>query len=611
MTDFLKVNKHLMRGLTYFIILLAAMLSYFPTFSGEFILDDKSLIEHNQYITGLHSLQSYFMQEDGALDTTDPEAYHTGYYRPLINLSYWLDYRIWGMWAPGFRTTNLIFHILCCMVLYHFLGALIGDRRVALWLALVFTVHPVNTEAVSWVSSRNNILATLFALSAHSVYIRAQEKRNKTPFLILSAIFYGGAVLSKEFGVMLLPILFLYKRVVRRTKSRLTEDVIELIPFIVFLLFYFILRQKATGSLLTPEGFENVWRRIAFTPYLIASNLKMILFPYNLHSYILTYPDGYLSWQMLFGFSVIILMGCLVFRYKENRLIVYSILSFIIALFPILNIVPTSGVSLFSMRWLYFPMVFLTPAFAVVLKSALMARRSLSIAVSALIVAYLGAYSVFLNRGLWHDEKTFFEVEIHRFNNSYYAYGCALNYLKLEDYEEAEKYFKIAVNGYHSSRSKTQIDYAAFLNDMGRPDEALLYLKKAKLPRLWPKEEEEWHRCMGVAFLKLNRAEEALPYLELAVEYGPDDPVNWANLGAAFSAMGMYTKSVDALNKGLEIDFDAVGVRKNLAIAYKQMGNYEKANEVLSNIPPQEVEGRADIKRLIDEVQTELGRGNF
>jgi tetratricopeptide (TPR) repeat protein len=337
----------------------------------------------------------------------------------------------------------------------------------------------------------------------------------------------------------------------------------------------------------------------------------MILFPHNLHSFILTYPEGYLNWQMLFGFSVIILMGYLVFRYKENGLIIYSILSFIVAVFPILNIVPTSGVSLFSMRWLYFPMVFLAPAFAVVLKSAFMARRTLSIVVSALIVAYLGAYSVFLNRVLWHDEKTFFEVEIHQFNNTYYAYGCALNHLKFKDYKKAEKYFKIAVNGYHSSRSKTQIDYAAFLNDMRRPDEALLYLKKAKLPRLWPKEEEEWHRCMGVAYLKLNRAEEALPYLELAVEYGPDDPVNWTNLGAAFGVMGMYKESADALNKGLKFDFDAVGLRKNLAIAYTEMGEYEKANEVLSKIPLHEVKGRADIERLIKNVQKELAKGNF
>ncbi len=611
MTGFLKAKKCLTRWLPHIIILLAAMLSYFPTFTGEFILDDKSLVEHNQYITDLHSLRSYLMQEDGTRDTTDPEAYHTGYYRPLINLSYWLDYMIWGMWAPGFRTTNLILHILCSMALYHFICRLMSDRRLALCLALVFTVHPVNTEAVSWVTSRNNILATLFALSAHSIYIQAQEKKNKTPLLILSAVLYGGAIFSKEFGIMLLPILFLYKRLVRRAKLKLREDAIEIIPFAMFLVLYFILRQKATGSWITPEGLDNIWVRITFTPYLIASNLKMILFPYNLHSFILKYPEGYLNWGMLFGFSTIILITCLVFKYRWNRLITYSLLSFIVALFPILNVVPTSGVSLLSMRWLYFPMVFLAPAFAVLLKYAFTVRRSLTIAVTAFIVAYLGTYSVILNRVLWHDEETFFEVEIHKFNNSYYAYGCALNYLKLRDYREAEKYFKIAVTGYHSSRSKTKIDYAAFLNDMGRHNEALLYLKKAESPRLWPKEKEEWHSAMGIAYLKLNRAEEALPHLELAVEYGPDDPLNWTNLGAAYGSLGMYAESVDALNRGLEIDFDSVGLRKNLAIVYAEMGDYEKANEVLSEIPPHEIVGRNDIERLIKNVKKGLIESDF
>ena len=51
MTGFLKAKKCLTRSLPHIIILLAAMLSYFPTFTGEFILDDKSLVERN-HLTG-------------------------------------------------------------------------------------------------------------------------------------------------------------------------------------------------------------------------------------------------------------------------------------------------------------------------------------------------------------------------------------------------------------------------------------------------------------------------------------------------------------------------------------------------------------------------------
>ena len=611
MINFQKMNQSRWWWLPYVIISVAAILSYLPTFTGEFILDDKPLVEQNQYITSLHSLQSYLTQEDGASDTTDLEAYHTGYYRPLINLSYWLDYTIWGMWAPGFRITNLILHILCSLILYHFLVLLTNNRGLAIWPALIFAVHPVNTEAVSWVTSRNNVLTTLFALSAHSVYIQAQESRNKMPRLILSAILYGGAIFSKEFGIMLLPILLLYKKQVKRAKSKLTEDAVELIPFVVCLVLYFILRQKATSSWLTPASLESIWTSIYFTPYLVASNLKMILFPYNLHSFIIKYPESYLNWQMGLGVSVLILMGYILFKYRSNRLITYSLLSFLLALFPILNIVPTSGISLLSMRWLYFPMAFLIPAVAVLLKGALEARRSLTIAVSVLIVVYLGAYSAFLNKMLWNDEKSFFEVEIHRFNNTYYAYGCALNYLKLEDYRKAEDYFKIAVNGYHSNKPETLIGYANLLNELGRPKEALFQLKKANLYPMLQKTKGGWFSNMGVAYLNLMEAKKALPYLKQAAEYLPDETVNWANLCAAYGTLGMYAESLDALNRGLEIDFDSIRLRKNLAIVYVEMGDYEKAHEVLGRIPPSEVEGRADIERLIKNVQNELTKNDF
>ncbi len=611
MISLLKIKRPLSRFSPYLIILLATILSYVPTFTGEFILDDKPLIQQNPYITKLHSIQSYLIQEDGVPDKINAEDYHTSYYRPLLNLSYWLDYKVWGMWAPGFRTTNLILHILCSFVIYRFLLLLTNDRELSIWCTLIFAVHPVNTEAVSWVTSRNNILATLFALSAHSIYIKAQEKESKTPFLITSAVFYGCAVFSKEFGIMLLPILFLYKKLVRKTKTRLREDATEFIPFFLFLVLYFILRQKATSAWVVTEGLGNIWSRVYFTPYLIAANLKMILLPYNLHSFIIKYPEGYLNWQIGLGSSVVILLVCFVFRFRRNRLFVYSVLSFIVALFPILNVVPTSGISLFSMRWLYFPMVFLTPALATLLKSLLKEKKVLTIAVSASIVAYLGAYSFFLNRVLWHDEQTFFDVEIHEFNNTYYAYGCALNYLKVEEYQQADRYFRIAINGYHSKRPDTLIDYAALLIDMGRPKNALLQLKRASLLSMSPKTKGGWYTNMGTAYLHLKKEKEALPYLKLAVEYSPDESMNWANLGAVYGRLKRYEESVVALNRGLEIEFDSVQIRKNLAITYTEMGDYEKAYEVLSKIPFDEVEGKADIERLIKNVKKRLTENDF
>ena len=147
--------------------------AYMPTLTGEFILDDRPYVEENPYIKQFHSLRSYFSQEDGIVDYF--RNVHSGYYRPLINLSYTLDYKIWGMKASGFRATNLIFHLLSCLLLYQLLQRFSAGRLVPFAVTLLFGLHPVNTEAVAWVTSRNNILVTLFCLLSFRFYVEAGE----------------------------------------------------------------------------------------------------------------------------------------------------------------------------------------------------------------------------------------------------------------------------------------------------------------------------------------------------------------------------------------------------------------------------------------------------
>ena len=108
--------------LKYLIIIILITAAYFPTFSGEFILDDNALVKNNPFIKESRSLAEYFSQEDGVVDKRDLGDYHSGYYRPLIKMTYHIDYKLWGMDAGGFRITNVILHILCCFVLFNFIS---------------------------------------------------------------------------------------------------------------------------------------------------------------------------------------------------------------------------------------------------------------------------------------------------------------------------------------------------------------------------------------------------------------------------------------------------------------------------------------------------------
>ena len=100
------------------LIIALTVLAYLPASQGSFIFDDNSLIRNNSYIREGHSVFSYLSQEDGIADEIDKGVIHTGYYRPLTNFTYHFDYLLWGMDAKGFRTTNIILHLLNVLLLY-------------------------------------------------------------------------------------------------------------------------------------------------------------------------------------------------------------------------------------------------------------------------------------------------------------------------------------------------------------------------------------------------------------------------------------------------------------------------------------------------------------
>jgi Tfp pilus assembly protein PilF len=591
--------------LSYSIISLFVAIVYIPTFGGEFILDDNPLIKNNSYIKEAHSFFSYLAQEDGITDATRGAGnYHTNYYRPLINLSYRIDYKIWSMRAPGFRATNLILHLLTSLVLYHLIVLFVNNQKAALLAALLFAVHPVNTESVSWITSRNNILVTLFSLLSFYFYLKARRTIGYLGTLI-SAVFFMLAVLSKEFALMLLPIMLLYQRLIGETKKSIRKEIFTYLPFILILLIYFLLRQSATGALLSHKSLDALWPKVYFAPYLIVYNLSCVFFPYRLHSFTVGYPASFLDWKALGSIWLLLLFGIMLWRKRYNKWVVFSVLSFLVSLFPVLNIISTSASSLIAMRWLYFPMSFLFIAVAWVIQEFLLKRLSLALSCFSVVLVYFGLYSYTLNERLWQNERDFFHREVLQFNNPLYYSGLADLYLDEEKYGDAEKYFRESLK-YYPNKARSYINYSALLIDTDRPEAALSLLKKAKLLTMTHDERGEWFNNVGMAQFKLKNREEALKNFKKAVMYRPEEPMFWGNLGGAYGSMGDYGDSVSSLKKGLEIAPDSIELSKNLALTYIKMGKYEDAVEALEKISPTDRKNNEQVMELLRKARQRL-----
>ena len=567
----------------YILIMILVVSFYYPTFSGEFLLDDIPLIKNNSYIKMTPSITSFLFQEDGIVDQKDSKDYHTGYYRPFINLTYWLDYRLWGMQASGFRVTNIIFHLISCFLVFRLTEKIVNEKNAAFLSTLLFALHPVNTESVAWVVSRNNILVTIFILISLLFYINGQEKDSPAA-RYLAVLSFGCALFSKEFGVMVLPVIFLYNRLLMRPKPVFIKELKGYIPFILILIIYFCLRKTVIDSLLTPSEMEGFWSRIYYAPFLILWNLRLIFFPYGLHSFIVSYPASFLDWQAVSSFVIVFIIGAVLWVKRPPKLIIFSVLAAFICILPVLHIIPTASITLITMRWLYLPMAFLSISIACLAKKTIICKRDLTISCLLLVALYLGSYTYVLTSQLWRNEDSFIKQEVYKFENYRLAGDLAEDLFKKKRYQEAERFYRLAI------KTSPQLvynynNYSGFLIEMGRPGEALKLLDKARALTMIHKEQGQWHNNRGMACYVLRDIPEAIKNFKKAVCFCPEKTMFWANLGGAYGAMCDYNGSVEAIKQGLIIKKDSQRLMENLAITYMRMGDYQKVISFIEDIP--------------------------
>jgi tetratricopeptide (TPR) repeat protein len=171
------------------ILAIAVLLAYFNALGGVFQFDDYNVIVNNPAV---HSLPAWLDSMPGI--------------RPLLKLSYALDWTIHG--APfGFHLFNVFVHAVNSVLVYKLLRALCPPRIEGGWAplaaALLFALHPVHTEAVTYVSGRSVSLMALFYLCSVLAWLRAERDGALPAWRALSAGLFGAALLVKESAVTL------------------------------------------------------------------------------------------------------------------------------------------------------------------------------------------------------------------------------------------------------------------------------------------------------------------------------------------------------------------------------------------------------------------------
>jgi hypothetical protein len=158
--------------------------------------DDNDFILNNQFIKNWHYLPKYFSENIIA-----GAGLLSNYWRPVLLFVFSLQWHLWQDWPAGYHFINASFHITDTILLYFLLFSLFKKRWLAGLTALIFLAHPLQTEAVSYVSGLGDSLSTFFLFLSIIFYLKhrlSQKPPSKSSFYFLSLLMYPLALMAKE-----------------------------------------------------------------------------------------------------------------------------------------------------------------------------------------------------------------------------------------------------------------------------------------------------------------------------------------------------------------------------------------------------------------------------
>jgi len=385
----------------WWLLLLAAvtLCTFANSLANGFVWDDEFIIVDNPQTRDPGGVAKLLLEPDVLAP----------YYRPLTRSSYLLDYRLFGLRPAGFHAVSVALHLANVWLLYLLALRLFRRRGPALCSALLLAVHPVNAEAVNFLSGRNNLLVLALMLASILLFDEARL-RDSALWAAGSAAAFLAAVLSKESGALTPLLIVAWTLLVARERAgpRGLAWTRLLLPHLAAAAIYALLRARALGGLLgTGEAARPLLERLVANLYTIPSYLGLVLFPRRLTIFHEIPPDALRQAWLPAAWLAILLIAGLAVR-RSAPAVRFGLAWFAVNLLPVANVVPIPSAPI-AERYLYVPAVGLWILIAYAgasLVAATGARRILT-AAAVLLLAALAFRTVGRNRD-WRSDLALF-----------------------------------------------------------------------------------------------------------------------------------------------------------------------------------------------------------
>ncbi|MGZ4053910.1 MAG: tetratricopeptide repeat protein [Bacteroidia bacterium] len=592
------------------ILIIIGFIFYSNSFSNEYALDDGIVILKNDYVQqGFRGIKKIFKTdayESFYRQMGAKQQLSGGRYRPFSIATFAVEQQLFQSNAKVKppddvahvrHVMNVLFYILSVVFLLFFLRKFVFKENylVAFLTCLIFLIHPLHTEVVANIKSRDEILSFLFIILTFTSVFSFRETKQKR-FLIFGLLFYFLALLSKEYAITLLVLLPMLLYIIKSEST--TESIIAVIGMLVVAGIYMAIRFSIVGKGATEENPD-----VLNNPYMFATHsekwatkievldhyLRLLFYPQPLSSDYSYNTIPYKSFENpLVWLSILIhllLIAATVILFIRRNILSFALAFYLVHLFLVSNFLMDIGATM-GERLIYHSSF----GFAIIIGVALNwllqkipdinTKKVAGIFAVGVLVVLCGAKTIARNAE-WKNDQTLFITDAETVPNSALVNGNAgkafvdlseMPENKAQEKELIEKgiyYLKRAVkihpkyvNGY-LNLGVCYFKQKNFEETKANWDKAKsLYPNNPLLKRNFDLLAAEYFN-EGMTIGGKN-PQEAIKLLEKAVEIAPQNADYWYNIGGAAFTMKDYEKARFAWTKTLELKRDYVQAQQGM-----------------------------------------------
>lgn len=568
-------------GLTFF--------SYFNILNNQFVWDDY------EFIVQWETPRNFSNFPEFLKGVTPPG--HEGVYRPVRTMLYSVAMNFFGTQNPfPYHLQGLLIHLLVTSVIFFIVKKLTDNSLLSFITALLFGLHPIHIENVSFATANFDLFGLLFMFGAYLLYL-VSERGKKKLLLIISLFFAFLALFTYELSLPLIILIimadFFFHEKHKNIKYSLPLYGLFLIPTALYFFIRFVVVHVPTRS-----GFmlDNFYLTMLTMAKVFLRYIQLLIFPLDLNVIPTIAPgitalraesaaaanQSIFEIQTILAVCIIIgIIASIILLYKRHKIASFALVWILITMLPFANVIPV-GI-LFSERYLYavsFGLCLFIAYWVVFifeLKNIASLAKKATIGVLIVLLGFYFVRTVTRNND-WQNSVALWEQTISRspenpdmYNNAGIAYSQAGdNKGAIQKFQEAIKLNNKDAR-YYANMALSMWNSGQFYNAMEAWEQA----------HTLDLDNEVYTINLARAYLAFKQEKTAITLLSTAQFEGYEYQAQYM-LGEAYFKIGAYDLAESNFAESIKIKPDYAEAYGGLASVYMVKKDYKKAQQLLT-----------------------------